>query len=224
QQPEQRPAPGRQRFVDRASTFHIDLPADWRQLAPGEVEAVRAAVPGLPQRIAQNEPQLYYAVGPVDRWLRGDFDGCWLYVVYHDNEWLADEQLSARLSAMWRELGADEGVRHELARVERTTVGSPPHPAITCIRTSTPVAGGRSITSIDVYAPTGGRQITFSFSCYAEDFARREPDLRSMLATLAFARPARGEAKLTDRLWTPMATGAVVAVLLLVLYRSRRRI
>ena len=218
------PEAGRVRFYDRTHTFHVDLPAGWRQLAPGEVDRVAAAVPRLPADVRTNEPQLCYAVGPVDRWLHGDFDGVYLYVVHQDNEWVADEPLAARLQQMWREKGERDGMRHELADVARTTVGPAAHGVVTCVRTSTPGAGGRAQCHLDVYAPTGGREVTLSFTCDATDFAARAPELRAMIATLMFARPARGEPSLGDRLWTPIATGAVVGLLLLALYRSRRRV
>jgi hypothetical protein len=100
--------PDRVRWSDRANQFQVDLPPDWRQLAPGEVDDVAAALPALPRDLRQNEPSMYYAVGPVDRWRRGDFDGVYLYVVYQENEWQtdakgADPQLAAQLQAQWDE-------------------------------------------------------------------------------------------------------------------------
>jgi hypothetical protein len=217
---------GRVRWSDRAHSFQVDLPPDWRQLAPGEVDAVVAALPALPHDLRQNEPSMYYAVGPVDRWLRGDFDGAYLYVVYQENEWQtdgkgADPQLAAQLQAQWDSKGAHDAVRHVLGPVQVVDVGRDRHPAVTCVRTSTP-AEGRPQQSLDVYVPTGGIEVTLSFTCWASDFAAREASFREMMGSLAFARKSRGRISLGDRLWTPLLVGGLVVVLLWVLYRSRR--
>jgi hypothetical protein len=217
---------GSVRWSDRPNLFQVELPPGWRQLAPGEVDAVTAALPALPRDLRENEPSMYYAVGPVDRWQRGDFDGAYLYVVYQDNEWQtdgkgADPQLAAQLQAQWEAKGAREGVQYVLRSVQVAEVGRDRHPAVTCVRTSTP-AEGRPQQSLDVYVPTGGIEVTLSFTCWASDFAAREASFRDMVGSLAFARKARGKVSLGDRLWTPLLVGGLVVVLLWVLYRSRR--
>jgi hypothetical protein len=82
---------------------------------------------------------------------------------------------------------------------------------------------GRQVKCLDVYAPTGGREVTLSFCAWAEDFARLEPEFDRWLSTLTFSRPPKGKQELSDRLWTPLLTGGVVGIILLVLYKHTRR-
>jgi hypothetical protein len=216
------PAAGTQRFLDQSRTFSVDLPSDWRQLAPGERGRLQAALGELPRDLTQNEPRLFYPVGPIDRWLAGDFAGVYLYVVEQGNEWAIEEPLADRLQQMWTAKGASEGVEYRLAEVRRERIGELGHAVVIALRTSAP-AHGRAQASLDVYAPTGGRQLTLSFTCWAEDFAARRPQFERMAASLAFARAARGEATASDHLWTPILTGGLVTLVLLLLYRRQRR-
>ncbi len=209
-------------FHDRSGSFRIDLPADWRQLAPGETNALRRAVPTAPRDLTTNEPTLFYAVGPVDRWLRGDFDGVYLYVVEQDNEWVADPQLAERLREMWRRKGEHDGTVYAVEAVHEVEVGRERHPAVTCQRSIRPAAG-RPQFSFDVHVPTGGRQLTLAFTCWAEDVVPMLPRFQQMLETLSLARRARGETKLTDRLWTPLITGGLVGLVFILLYRHTHR-
>lgn len=209
-------------FRSRTGTFELALPATWRQLAPGEVAGVQRAIPDLPFDIRQCEPSLFYAVGPIEQWHQGAFDGEYLYVVEQDNEWVADAQLAERLQAMWSKKGERDGVAYAIADVTASTVGKDRHPIVTCRRTTTPPAG-RPQQSLDVHVPTGGRELTLCFTCWADEFGAAEPRFRQYLATLSLARRARGETGLTDRLWTPMISGAVIGLILLLLYRKTRR-
>lgn len=208
-------------FVANTGTFQITLPANWRQLAPGEARRI-ATLPGAPKDLGYVEPRLFYAVGPVDEWLQGRFDSPWLWVVEQDNEWVVEDGFAERLAQMWRDKGDSTGVVHELAETGRANVGPGNHPVLTTLRASTP-KDGVATRSIDVYAPTGGRQVSLSLTCRADLFDRWQPEFRRWLQTLRFARPAQGQPGLSDRLWTPLLTGAVVTVLLLVLYKHTRR-
>ncbi|MBX3464623.1 MAG: hypothetical protein KF830_15750 [Planctomycetes bacterium] len=210
-----------QTFIARNGTFQLDLPASWRQLSPGEARTI-AALPGAPADLGYVEPRLFYAIGPVDDWLQGRFDTPWLWVVEQDNEWVVDDDFAFGLRRLWQQRGEATGTRHELAEVRRDEAGPRRHPVLTARRTST-LPGGGATTSLDVHAPTGGRQVSLSFTCRAGDFDRWEPEFRNWLATVRFARAAQGEPQLSDRLWTPLATGAVVTVLLLLLYKHTRR-
>jgi hypothetical protein len=209
-------------FRSRSNTFRIDLPADWRQLAPGEVADLQRKVPDLPLDVGRNEPALFYAVGPIDRWLAGDFDGSYLYVVEQDNEWHLGGDLQPMLQAMWDRKGASDGNRYEILAVERTEAGVGHDPVVTCRRRITPPTG-RAQCSLDVHAPTGGIELTLCFTCWDDDFQRQLPRFRAMLGTLELARKARGSTGLADRLWTPVIAGAIVGTLLLLLYRHTRR-
>lgn len=215
-------APAQQRpFVARNGTFQIDLPIDWRQLAPNEARTI-GTLPGAPTELAYVEPNSPYAIGPVDDWLRGDFDTPWLWVVEQGNEWIVEDDFAERLRQLWHENSTVTGVQHEVSAVRRDTVGPQDHAVLTALRTSTGPAGG-AVRRLDVYAPSGGRQISLSFSCRSERFAAWESQFRSWLSTVRFARPAQGEPQLADRLWTPLLTGALVSLVLLGLYKYTRR-
>ena len=221
----QEPAPTVQPFRNQTHTFQIDLPAGWRQLAPNEARRI-AELPSAPAELGYVEPRLFYAVGPVDEWLTGRFESPWLWVVEQDNEWMVGQDLEGevapQLVAMWRAKGEASGVDHEVTRVRRETFGPRGHAVLTAHRTSTP-ENGPATESLDVHAPAGGRQFSLSFTCRAGEFARHEPAFRRWLGTLSFARAARGEQKVSDRLWTPILTGAAVSLVLLLLYKHTRR-
>ncbi|MBL8728308.1 MAG: hypothetical protein JNM25_07760 [Planctomycetes bacterium] len=215
-------APSQQRpFVARNGTFQIELPAGWRQLAPGEARML-GALPDVPPELGYVEPSSLYAIGPVDEWLQGHFDTPWIWVVEQGNEWVVEHDFADRLRQLWDENGAATGERHELSDVRRDTVGPQHHAVLTAVRTSTP-RQGPPVRRLDVYAPTGGRQVSLSFSCRADRFEGWLPRFRSWLETVRFARPAQGEPQLGDRLWTPLLTGGLVSLLLLVLYKHTRR-
>lgn len=216
------PAAGEVVFRNRASTFQLHVPEGWRQLAPAEVRAVRAAAKSMPYDLRQNEPTLFYGVGPVDRWLEGEFDGVYLYVVEQDAEWHLEGELAARLQHMWDHKGERDGQRYTVLRAERTPVGFDAHPAVLAERRIEPV-GGRAQRSLDVHVPTGGRELTLCLTCWDDEFAAREAFLRHILGTLSFARPPRGEVTLSDRLLTPALVGAGVGLVFVVLYRRSRR-
>jgi len=220
--PQDAAPPALQPFASRSGMFRIGLPAGWRQVGPGEVDALRAAVPQLPRDVQKEAPGMFYAVGAVDRWRQGDFDGSYLYVVEQDNEWQLDDQLADRLQRMWHDKGVREGVRYEVSDVARIELGAQRHAAVTCLRTLV-APGGRPQRSLDVHVPTGGRELILCFLSWADAFDAKLPGFRAMLATLELARRARGEATLGDRLWTPLIAAAVVGILLAALYRHTRR-
>ena len=213
-------------FRNLGGSFRIDVPTTWRQLSPNEARRV-AAMPGAPATLGYVEPRLFYAVGPVDAWLEGRFDGAWMWVVEQENEWAADgdldREVAPKLREMWDRNAAATGVRHELLSIRREEVGTDKHRAIVVHRRTTPADGRGGTASLDVHAPAGGQQFSLSFTCPGPDFERSEPEFRRWLATLAFARAARGEQTLGDRLWTPLLAGGMVTLVLLVLYKYTRR-
>ena len=210
-----------QQFKNRNGTFHIQLPAGWRQLAPNEARTI-GANPRAPARLSFAQPHHFYAVGPVDQWLAGSFDAPWLYVVEQDQEWYVADTFAEDLRTMWAAEGAARGERHDLRDIERTKAGTQQIEVVIAKRLSTPADGRPAVASLDVHAPAGGRQLTLSFGCPPEQFADHEASFRSWLATLTFARIAKTQASLGDRLWTPLITGAVVGLVLLVLYKHTR--
>jgi hypothetical protein len=208
-------------FQNRGASFLIDLPKDWRQIAPNQALQLRER-PDAPAVLTRAEPRAFYAVGPIDMWLAGDFAGAWLYVVEQQDEWYVDDDFAATLAASWRQHGETHGERHELRDIRRQKIGSQEVDAVVAIRRTTPPLPRPEITSLDVHTPAGGQQITLSFQCPTAAFVRLEPEFRRWLATLKFARPPRPAASLGDRLWTPLITGAVVFLVLFGLWKHTR--
>lgn len=208
-------------FRNLNASFHIEVPADWRQIAPNEARTV-GADPRAPTKIGFAQPRHFYAVGPVDRWLAGDFGGPWLYVFEQDAEWYVEDTFADDLRTMWNAESAATGVQHELRDVRRVKVGVQQVEVVMATRLSTPGDGRPAVRSLDVHAPDGGRQLTLSFCCPPEQFAALEPSFQRWLATLTFARIARAQATLGERLWTPLLTGGAVALVLLLLYKHTR--
>lgn len=224
QEPAAVPAPGMQRFESLTRTFHIDVPAGWRQLSPGDASELRAAHPDLPAEVLSTSPGLFYAVGDVDRWHRGDFDGVLLYVVEQGNEWhTPDQDLTKALESMWQKAGSKQGCRYEVSEVRSVRVGTEAYEAIQCVRRRHGTDPAATAAYLDTYLPTGGRELSLSLRCREQDLPQWEPRFRAMLATLTLARKAHGQVTLTDRLWTPIVTGALVGLGIIVLYRWTRR-
>jgi len=208
-------------FRNRALTFRIDLPVNWRQLAPNEALRI-SENPKAPAELGLSQPGGYYAVGPVDEWLAGVFTSPWVQVVEQD-EWHLGDDFAAQLTEKWRKAGAATGVEYELTDIRRDKVGAQAREVLTARRTSTPKPPRLPLASLDVHAPAGHQEITLSFTCPVAEFARWDPEFHRCLQTLAFAHAARGEQKLSDRLWTPILGGAVVGLVLLLLYKHTRR-
>jgi hypothetical protein len=219
--PTQTPTQATARFANRNASFHIQLPAQWRQIAPGEARTVGERREA-PPKLGFAQPNHFYAVGPVDQWLAGDFRGAWLYVVEQDAEWHIGDHWQDDLRAMWREEGAASGNRHELTNLRRAKVGTQGVEALLAERTTTPPDGRPVVRSLDVHAPCGGRQVSLSFCCPPERFGAEEPGFVAALATLTFARLPREQQDLGDRLWSPLLTGGAVALVLLLLYKHTR--
>jgi hypothetical protein len=212
--------PELRQFTNLNGSFHIDLPAGWRQLAPNEALRL-AGLPGCPEDLRSAQPRMFYAVGPVGRWLAGDFSGPWLYVVEQGNEWYVEDDFAGKLAARWRERGEATGVRYDLADVRAGKVGPAAHAVRFAVRTSQK-GTERATRSLDVYAPAGGQQFTLSLTCWADEYDRQAPEFERWLQTLAFARASRGEQTLGERMWTPIVVGGLVALALLVLYKHTR--
>ena len=211
-----------QAFRNRSQSFRIDLPIGWRQLAPGELTSLRQSLASLPYDLRQNEPSLFYGVGPVERWLAGEFDGVYLYVVEQDAEWHLEGELQARLQHMWDHKGASDGMHYEVLSATPSKIGPDAHPAVVVERRISPVLG-RVQRSLDIHVPTAGRELTLCLTCWDEEFPARVAAFRAALDTMTFARRSRGELTLSDRLWTPVIAGGVVGIVLIVLYRRSRR-
>lgn len=209
------------RFQSRSLTWAMELPADWRQVAPDESRSLREVLPG---DVSRTNPMSFYCVGPVERWKAGSFDGTHLWVVEQDGEWvLKGMDVAAELRAKWAAAGPPLQMAYTVTEVRHVELGSDRLPAVESIRLAEPADGSRPIRSLDLHVPTGGRTVSLSFRCWADAFDQQVATFRSMAETLTVARKPRGEVTLSDRLWTPLITGGVVGVLLLVLYRRMRR-
>lgn len=219
--PAQEPAAGTTRFTNLTRAFLIDLPGDFRQLAPNEALQL-ADAPSTPADWHSTAPRSFYAIGPVERWLDGEVGTPWLYVMEQDNEWHIENDFVKELTERWEKSGEATGVRHELRDIHMAKVGPQAHQVWRAHRTVTPRTG-RPIRTIDIYAPTGGRQITLSLCAWADEFDHWQPSFEKWLTTLTFARQARGEQTLGDRLWTPILTGGIVGLALLLLYKHSKR-
>ncbi len=210
------------RFRNGANTFQLDLPAAWRQLAPNEARRI-AANPRAPSELCFAQPHLDYCVGPVDRWLAGDFGGPFVHVAESQQEFHVGDDFADALADAWARRSAATGARYALRDVARTAVGTQQVDAIVALRLATPADGRPAIQSLDVHCPAGGSQVTLSFCSPPEQFAGLEPTFRSWLATLTFARTPREPQTLGDRLWPVAITSVVVGVVLWVLWRHTRR-
>ena len=214
-------SPPQATFRNLNDSFHLELPAGWRQLAPNEASGL-AADPASPLPLRFSQPRRYYAVGPVDDWRRGDFSGPWLQVVEADEEWYVGDDFADELRRMWQQEGEKTGVRHELAEIHREKIGGQQLEAVVAVRTSTP-KDAPATTSLDVHAPSGGQQVTLSFTCRSEAFDRWQPEFRRWLGTVVFARVRRQNLTLTERLQGPLLTGGLIGLALFFLYRYTRR-
>jgi len=208
-------------FRNYNRTFQIELPTGWRQIAPGE--AVRVGEhPDAPSILRLAAPRNYYAIGPIDRWLEGDFSGPWLYVFEQRDEWHVDDDYADTLRELWRKHGEANGVEHELRGIHLEKLGTQQVECIVATRTTTPKPPARKRTTLDVHAPTHRQQITLSFAASTAAFDRWQPEFRKWLDSLTFARTAEPAQSLGERLWTPILTGAVVGLVLVLLYRYTR--
>ncbi|MBP8299288.1 MAG: hypothetical protein KA020_02900 [Planctomycetes bacterium] len=226
QTPEPRTAPAGtdpslQQFGNLSKTFHVDVPKGWRQISPKEA-LLLSEKPTTPVDLRRAEPRSQYAVGPVDQWLSGDLGGAWLLVTEIGEEAVIPEDYAAQLREMWHQHSAATGIGQEISDIQREKIGPQHHPVITARRTAS-APNLRPTRSLDVYASSGRQQITLSFTTWAEEFDRWEPRFRTWLQTAAFARPPKEGQKLSDRLWTPLITGGVVAILLIALYKHTHR-
>lgn len=208
-------------FKNFNRTFQIEVPTGWRQIAPNEAVQL-SENPAAPRDVHPASPTHAYSVGPIDAWLQGDFSGAWIYVIERRDQWYISDDFEEFIRQHWRTQSQDSTVTHVVHDVGREKVGTQGVECIVATRTSTAAGSSQPIRSLDVHAPTAKQQIVLSFSCPEEQFARWQPEFRSWIASLTFARPAQDPATLADRLWTPMLVGGGVGLVLLLLYKHTR--
>jgi len=151
-------------FQNHNRTFQLELPADWRLLAPNEAVQLREAG-GAPPDLQRSEPRYFYAVGPVERWLKGELDGAWLHVVEVNEAWYIEDDFRDQLREGWRARGEQTGTRHELEDVHLEKLGTQQVESVVATRTSTP-KDGAPYRVLEVHVPTARQQLSLSFGCH----------------------------------------------------------
>ncbi|MGK0201280.1 MAG: hypothetical protein ACI9S9_000338 [Planctomycetota bacterium] len=208
-------------FKNFNRTYRMELPDGWRQIAPGEAVTLSEDV-NAPPDIHPSEPRSIYTVGPIDKWLDGEFDGPWLRVIEKKNAMYIDEDYQQIVRDTWQRQSDNTDVSHEVHDIQIEKIGTQQVESIVVVRTRTPPKPGAVSRSLDVHAPTASQQLIFSFGCPEDQFARWQPEFRHWLDTLTFARAPEPQATLTDRLWTPLLVGGAVGLVLLLLYKHTR--
>ncbi|MEM7200020.1 MAG: hypothetical protein AAF628_07130 [Planctomycetota bacterium] len=203
-----------ERHFARDRSFSIVLPSGWRQLVPDEARTLqqRFSAKFPPDLLTPRQAGLY-PYGPIDAWLRGEVQGRCLTLQKADGEIpVSDEGLadarSPQIAAGWK---------REVEEARIVELGPDRHPAIECVTALDLGPDAPPIAALELLVPTGGNTLILSFRCWSADLAAALPAFRATTATLQFARPARGESKLSDRLVYPAVVGALVGLLLLVL-------
>lgn len=208
-------------FRNYNRTFQLELPADWRQVAPGEAVQI-SGIESSPPVLWHASPRQFYGVGPVDGWLSGDFSAPWLYIHEQRDEWHVDDDFASTLRELWREHGEANDVEHQLSDVHLAKIGTQGVECIVATRKTTPAPPAVPRVSLDVHAPTAKQQISLSFTATPDTFDRWQPEFERWLTTLTFARVAEEPATIAERLWTPLMVGGVVGLILVLLYRYTR--
>ena len=193
--------------------YRFTLPDGWRQLTPGESRTLRPKLPGDLREMVL--PGVLDRFGQVDKWLAGSFDGRCLTVGLKEGEPPLDAEALATIRSWVEERGTY--VSGTLA-----TVGPNNHPVLEVVTRTQPEHETKPMQALEIYAPTGGRLIIFMFRAYEDDFATALPQFRQALQTLVFAREPEGPPKLSDRLQNAAIVGAIVGLVLLVLYKWSR--
>jgi len=196
----------------RPSRYGITLPEGWRQLTPDEARTLR---PKLPADMHELRPGVLDRFGQVDKWLGGSFDGRCLTVAQMKGEPSLDAEALATIRSRVEERGTY--VSGKVA-----AVGPNNHPVLEVVIRIQPEHSTKAMQALEIYAPTGGRMIILEFRAYEDDFATALPLFRKALGTLIFAREPKGPPKLSDRLQNAAIVGAIVGLILLVLYKWSR--
>jgi hypothetical protein len=160
--------------------------------------------------------------GRVDEWLRTEFDGRCLTVGFQEGELGLDAAALAEIRSWVEGRRGVAGFKYAYISGKQATVGQANHPVLEVVVSIQPGDGTRPLQALEIYAPTGGNTVIFELRAYQSDFARALPQFRQFLGTLVFAREAAGPAQLSDRLQNAAIVGAIVGLILLVLYKWSR--
>jgi len=213
--------PAAERFVNSTGEYALArLPDGWRQATPDEARTLsKRNDPNLPLDLMSPRPAPYYPLGPVDRWLEQGYDGMCLAVVRLPGEPRIDEEELARLQTS---LAADleHGWTRRCLDGEIVKIGGN-HPALRITTVlQPPTAGATATETIDLFVPSGGNTLNFSFRAFEPAFEAARPMFETMIAGLGIARPAKGEQSLGDHLFYPIVIGGLVGLLLLFLRKQ----
>jgi hypothetical protein len=208
-------------FKNYNRTFQLELPDSWRQIAPSEAVTLSDNILAPPD-VHPTQPRLIYTVGPIDKWLAGDFDGPWLRVVERKDQWYIEDNYEQTVRDRWQQQSDSSDVSHQVDEVRLEKIGTQQVECVVVLRTSTPKQPRAISKALDIHAPTARQQLIFSFGCPEDQFAQWQPKFRRWLDTLTFARAPEPPATLSDRLWTPLLVGGAVGLILLLLYKHTR--
>jgi hypothetical protein len=217
----QNPNPSLETFKNYNRTFQLQLPDGWRQIAPSEAVTLSDNILAPPD-VHPTQPRLIYTVGPIDQWLAGEFSGPWLRVVERKDQWYIEDNYEQTVRDRWQQQSDSSEVAHFVDKVGLEKIGTQQIECVVVTRTSTPKPPRAASKTLDIHAPTARQQLIFSFGCPEDQFTRWEPEFRSWLDTLTFARAPEPPATLSDRLWTPLLVGGAVGLILLLLYKHTR--
>lgn len=208
------------KFEDPQRRFTLTLPPDWRQMTPDEALKLRSTMPAdvatllVPGRLDR--------FGAVDRWLKQDFDGQCLTIQSEDGEPAMDDETLEEVRATARAKSAGAKFRYVVESLEFVTLGPSEHRGIELdmsIRDSTDKVVYRVLEYV---VPSAGATFRFSYRAAPDGFAAAMSQFRQSASTIDLARPAQGRKELSDKLRMPLIIGAVVGLVLLVLYKMNR--
>lgn len=203
-----------------SNTFGLELPKTWRAMTPDEMFELEASLPYVMREV---QPNFYYSVGDVDRWLKDGFDGRAIHVHILEGDLSLDEAGIEKIRTSWAAPPAGGGPSREVVSAELTQLGPDLHSAIRCrIRTA---ADGNTppIESLEFYVPTHRHVLILSFRSWQDDFQSVASLYESMADSATFARPPRKPEELSDRLLNAVLVGGLVGLALIAVRLMRRR-
>ena len=202
--------------------YDFVAPSGWRQLTPMEARTLQPKLPA-DMRKSLPVPGEFDRFGRIDDWLRGEFDGRCLTTFVKSGEPSLTAETLAEVRTQIADRSTRSGFDYTLVSAKQTTVGVASHPAFEVVVGIAASGGGKPMRALEIYAPTGGRTVFLEFRAFESDFPAALPEFRKVIATLVFAREPRGPANLSDRLQNAAIVGAIVGLVLLVLYKWTRR-
>ena len=216
--PDSRTPEGMKRF--KLGDFAVDIPERWRPLEPNEVHDLRDQLPYDSQEV---RPGTLFAIGDVDAWLKEGYDGrALLVVVKRRSSMAADEADLESIRRHWQDFASLHGDRREVLSAQIVELGPDRHPALEFEIETRQGNDGKDIRALEIYVPTGGNQLIFSFRSWDDDFARARVSYRQMADSMTFARRPPDRELLGNRLLQAAFVGVLVGLVLLMIRRARR--